>query len=209
MPSIPFVYVSRSQQRGGILGEAYLERVFEQAGGLAIRPEELPLERQMEIYSGARKLVFCEGSAVHGLQLLGRLPSEVIILKRRDRPFGTEIFPPRVQALHYTKAGSEELRFDLSPAKNELRSARDKICVNSEKFLATMDKLGIPISKYWNEKEYCRAAEEDILEGTDRFVQAWSKNKSGAVRDEFISLVRASKFAYMAPRLEKRFSDSE
>jgi len=183
--------------------------VFEQAGGLAIRPEELPLERQMEIYSGARKLVFCEGSAVHGLQLLGRLPSEVIILKRRDRPFGTEIFPPRVQALHYTKAGSEELRFDLSPAKNELRSARDKICVNSEKFLATMDKLGIPISKYWNEKEYCRAAEEDILEGTDRFVQAWSKNKSGAVRDEFISLVRASKFAYMAPRLEKRFSDSE
>jgi len=42
VPSIPFAYVSRSKQQGGILGEAYLEQVFEQAGGLAIRPEELP-----------------------------------------------------------------------------------------------------------------------------------------------------------------------
>jgi len=187
--------------------------VFEQAGGLAIRPEELPLERQMEIYSGARKLVFCEGSALHGLQLLGRLPAEVIVLKRRRDPFCTEALTPRVQALHHIDIGDNKLMLELNRIQTQFNKGRGAIVLDSEKFLATMNELGIPISKYWNEKEYYRAAEKHILERIDEFVEVWSKLKNRAarspIREEFISLVRASKFAYMAPMLDERFSNSE
>jgi len=209
VPSIPLVYVSRSKQQGGILGEAYLEKVFEQAGGLVIRPEELPLERQMEIYSGARKLVFCEGSAVHGLQLLGRLPAEVIILKRRDHKFCVKALTPRAQALHYVEVGGE-LRFYFKPGLDyeKLNNRRDTKFVDSDKFLAAMNELDIPISKYWDEKEYCRVAEEHLIKETDKFVEVWSKNRSKALRDEFFSLVLSSRFQNMAPLLKKRFSEN-
>ena len=211
--SIPLVYVSRSKQDGGILGEAYLEEVFAKAGAVVIRPEKLPLERQMEIYSGARKLVFPEGSAVHGLQLLGHLPSEVVILKRRlDKDSYLEALTPRVQAVYYLDVDGGRLSFALGgqgrrPGREKLLKMRGLVVVNSDRFLADMDKLDIPISQYWDEKEYCRVAEEQMIEGTDRFKAAWSKNRDPALRDEFISLVRASRFKHMAPRLEKRLSE--
>ena len=210
--SIPLVYVSRSQQEGGILGEAYLEKVFAKAGAVVIRPEELPLERQMEIYFGARKLVFSEGSAVHGLQLLGRLPSEIVILRRRiDRRFCFKALKPRAKALHYLDVGDDVLKFyfRLGLDREQLNDARKTIVVDSDKFLADMDELDIPISQYWDEKEYCRVAEEQMIKKTDHFKEAWSKNKNQAIRDEFISLVYASRFKYMAPRLEKRLSENK
>jgi len=133
-------------------------------------------------------------------------------LKRRlDEDFCLEMLTPRVTALHYLDVGGGALKFilGLKSGRETFLSGRTLIAVNSDRFLADMDKLDIPISQYWDEKEYCRVAEEQVIEGTDRFKAAWLKNGNEALRDEFISLVRTSRFKHMAPLLEKRLSENK
>ncbi len=82
------IFVSRSKVHpktlsGRLAGEAYLDEVFAAAGMRVIYPEELPLAEQLRIYRSARRLVFSEGSAVHALQLLGRISAQVVVLNRR------------------------------------------------------------------------------------------------------------------------------
>lgn len=69
------VYVSRSAltTKGCHAGETYLCSVLQQLGVSVIWPEAMPLREQLQRYAGAEKLVFAEGSALHGRQLLGRL----------------------------------------------------------------------------------------------------------------------------------------
>ncbi|WP_265507474.1 glycosyltransferase family 61 protein, partial [Paracoccus rhizosphaerae] len=79
----PVVYVTRQGQpalgNGGHAGEGALVRALGRAGAMVIDPARLPLRAQLEAYAGARHLVFAEGSAVHGRQLLGRLDQEILI----------------------------------------------------------------------------------------------------------------------------------
>jgi hypothetical protein len=89
------VYVSRSKFAsctskdtllGSFAGEALLEKLLFQRGVKIIHPELLPLKEQLEIYLGASALIFSEGSAQHGLELLGfDAFKEVIIICRRPQ----------------------------------------------------------------------------------------------------------------------------
>ena len=49
-----------------------------------MRPEERPLAEQLRCYATADRLLFAEGSALHGLQLLGRGLGDVAVLVRRS-----------------------------------------------------------------------------------------------------------------------------
>ena len=71
--------------QGGIAGEAYLERLLAEEGFHIFRPERHSLAEQMNHYRHAREIVFTEGSALHGLELMGRLPQSphIVILSRR------------------------------------------------------------------------------------------------------------------------------
>ena len=80
------VYVSRSALPGGggLLGEAYIERIMARAGFTILRPEAMSLLDQMRAYRCAKVLVFGEGSACHGVELLGEgMLGTVILLARR------------------------------------------------------------------------------------------------------------------------------
>jgi len=79
------IYVSRGNipHGGSVLGEHYLERLFEENGYLIFHPEQCSLTMQMHIYNSAKIIVFAEGSACHGTELLGEeMLGRCIFIKR-------------------------------------------------------------------------------------------------------------------------------
>lgn len=80
-------YVSRSRMPAGLLlGESYVEQLLEESGFTIYRPEEHALVDQMLAYRHARELIFPEGSACHGVELMGRELKHVALLNRRPVP---------------------------------------------------------------------------------------------------------------------------
>jgi hypothetical protein len=82
-PRAKIYYISRAGMPVHFAGESFIEYVLGQSGVSVIRPESLSLNEQLRILAGARMLLFAEGSALHGIQLLGRNVAEVHILNRR------------------------------------------------------------------------------------------------------------------------------
>ncbi len=83
-----WVYVSRSALPGGggFLGERVVEHALQAAGVTIARPETMPLRDQMQLYRGADIVIFPEGSACHGVELLGprSFGTAILLARRRD-----------------------------------------------------------------------------------------------------------------------------
>ena len=96
------VYVSRAGMPARFAGERYLERALALAGARIIQPEKMSLLVQLRAYVSAERLIFAEGSALHGTQLLGRSLGDVTVLERRGGwHLGKTSVEPRAQSLHY------------------------------------------------------------------------------------------------------------
>lgn len=112
-PRNGIIYVSRAGlggHAGRMAGEAALAAALAAAGVTVVAPERLPLTDQLGLYLGAEVIVFAEGSAIHGLQLVGRVGAHAIVLNRRPRRrFGMEAIAPRVRALSFVEATSSLL----------------------------------------------------------------------------------------------------
>lgn len=78
--------VSRVRHRPLILGEQVIDELFSRAGYHVFYPERHSLQKQLEVYLNSELLVFTEGSALHGLQLLGRNLNQVLVIARRSGP---------------------------------------------------------------------------------------------------------------------------
>ena len=94
---IGVVYVSRNRFApctssetliGAFAGERCLEKLLQARGVKVVYPETLSLLEQLQIYRDAQVLIVAEGSAQHGLELLGVHPHKHVILlcRRRQRP---------------------------------------------------------------------------------------------------------------------------
>ena len=89
------VYVSRARfapcnsaetLKGAFAAEELLERLLQERGVTIVHPESLGLKDQLEIYLGAGTLIVAEGSAQHGLELLGVQPNKsLIVICRRSQ----------------------------------------------------------------------------------------------------------------------------
>jgi len=99
------LYVSRSKQAKGIAAELLLDDLFAAAGARIYYPEDHSLVDQLSTYLSHRRLLFSEGSALHSLQLLGRLDAEVTVLCRRPTTMGKDFITPRVPSLSYVQIG--------------------------------------------------------------------------------------------------------
>jgi hypothetical protein len=96
------VYVSRAGQHARFAGEAFVENALRSAGVTILRPETTPLARQLATYATAARLIFAEGSALHAFSLLGRVPGEVLVLKRGPGwNVGYEGLTPRATSATY------------------------------------------------------------------------------------------------------------
>ena len=81
------VYVTRSglAGAGAFLGEKYLESLLEKHGFTIFFPELHEISKQMDVYRRADILIFSEGSACHGVELLGGdMLNRCYLLARRD-----------------------------------------------------------------------------------------------------------------------------
>ena len=71
---------------GSFAGEAALDSLLARHGARVVYPELLSLEEQLRITMNARRLVVSEGSALHGLELLGWRPhTQLVVIARRPR----------------------------------------------------------------------------------------------------------------------------
>ena len=100
------VFVSRSRFKNHLAGEVFLEKALTDYGFRIMYPELLPLEEQLYIYASASHLVFSEGSALHALQLLGKIKATVsVVVRRPNAQLIKHLIDPRVKELQYLDPG--------------------------------------------------------------------------------------------------------
>lgn len=87
------IFVSRSGRgpTGNLLGDRYIESLLEAEGWQVFHPERHSLAHQMQVYRRSKVAVFMEGSACHGLELLGENALEEAIMIER-RPSHRSVF---------------------------------------------------------------------------------------------------------------------
>ena len=159
------VYVARDRMEasaeGHNAGESYVTKLLERLGVTVIRPETLSLRAQLEYYKGAETLIFAEGSALHGLQLLGRQDKTVIVLNRRpNMRIGLSAIQPRVSTLAYAEVTRGTISVvwpNGNPWMVRALSMYDIDCL-----LSTFGQLGVPLSKFWDNTAYLAARDKAI-----------------------------------------------
>ena len=95
------VYISRSKIApcttssnlvGAYAGELIFEQILATKGVQVLHPECLSLQEQLRVYRWARSLIVAEGSAQHGLELLGYDQSKnVIVICRRPQKYELQL----------------------------------------------------------------------------------------------------------------------
>lgn len=161
-----YLYVSRAKLSPGYgihAGESYLCDLLEGLGVKILYPERSPLTEQLALYAGAKRLIFAEGSAVHGRQLLGRFSQEIDIIERRNkqRKFAINQITPRCDALRYVPATSQNLTYKSASGDGPLFRAFSLYDV--ECILQHFDSIGLKLSDHWDEKAFSQSRDEAIL----------------------------------------------
>jgi hypothetical protein len=159
------VFVTRAQlspEQGRSAGERYLVFCLQQLGVRVMYPETLSVPEQMRIYAGARHLVFQEGSAIHGRQLLGRIDQHVSILRRRFRSsIAQHQIEPRCTSLTYVGCFGGGLILKDPAGWNVSHSMSNLYRV--EPVLDHFESIGVPLRRVWDRKRFEIQRDEDIL----------------------------------------------
>ncbi len=158
------VYLSRAgwarRGAGAHLGEGYLVEILRDLGVEVIDPAEISLRDQMAAYHGAAHLIFAEGSAVHGRQLLGRLPQRIDILRRRPNyNTGKAHLTPRCTRLAYHTVCGRLLTASQAPWGDLPHRAAS--FYRRPTLFAAFGDMGLDIAAQWSEAEYLRHAIAD------------------------------------------------
>ncbi len=95
--------------RGSFAGEAMFDAVLQALGARIVYPEEMPLHDQLQLFCNARRLIVSEGSALHGLELMGYQPqTRLVVIARRPLWHGQERpLQCRFPDLHWLEAVQE------------------------------------------------------------------------------------------------------
>lgn len=160
----PLVYVSRAGMaqagKGGHLGEGYLVDCLRRLGVAVIDPAALPLRRQMAVYAGARVLVFAEGSALHGRQILGRVDQEIHVLRRRPgRNPAQAMLEPRVRRLTYHETVAAQVMEHSQ--RGRPRPALAAAVYALPALFQTFAALGVDLGRCWNPRDYAECLRTD------------------------------------------------
>ncbi|MFD0934367.1 glycosyltransferase 61 family protein [Methylobacterium trifolii] len=160
---IPCAFVSRALvSRGGqIAGESYLEDVLSRLGVLIIHPEKQTVGAQLALYCRVRRLIFSEGSAVHTLQLIGRIDVDVAVLVRRPRRYlAFASLRPRVRALTYLRAVAGLIR-GLGASRRTQRH-RGVSVLDEAGLLREFQRIGLDLAPHWDTRTYRARRDDDI-----------------------------------------------
>ncbi|MCJ1903459.1 glycosyltransferase family 61 protein, partial [Paracoccus versutus] len=146
--------------QGGHAGERLLVEAMPRAGVAILDPGKETLMRQMALYAGARLVIFAEGSAMHGRQLLGRVDQKILVLRRRPQSrMAWAQLEPRCRKLKYAliiKAFAMPL-----PPQGVPVHPYGIAFYNKDPLLNTLRRNGIDITPYWDEEAYRQAMKVD------------------------------------------------
>jgi len=162
------IFVSRSRIRtdsliGRIAGEAYLDEAMRRSGVIVMHPESLPLAVQLRCYRSAARLIFSEGSAVHALQLLGRLEAEIAVVTRRPRQrMAAQALRARTRALHWVDVGLGLVRGRRRDGKG-FDISRGVAVLDGVALVARLEEAcGIDLRPQWDAAAWAVATQADI-----------------------------------------------
>ena len=159
---------------GTIAGEAYVSKIAAQNGCKIVNPETLPLLDQLRLYASARTLVFTEGSALHGLQLLGRNIGDVHVLVRRPGTrLAEENIAPRCRSLTYHEIG--DLVCGLTQV-NSPENWKGITVPDSERLKNAFSKAGVSLSGF-SEDQFQDAVEQNVM----RWLELTSSSQANQV----------------------------
>jgi hypothetical protein len=166
---------------GGHAGEAYLMQVLDRAGVQVIDPASLSIRDQLAHYKGAQVLIYAEGSAIYGRNLLGRAEQDVHILRRRrGRDLGQFHLRPRCNRLQFHPAVGHTLA-----AKLEHRGVmyhRNAALYNLSVIFDLFGDLGYDLAALWDDDAYRAAVRTDVV--------GWFKNCPAAPEQFIANLAR-------------------
>lgn len=160
------LYVSRAAMiqtgAGGHAGERYLMQRLQAAGARVLVPEQAPLRHQLRAYAGSKHIVFSEGSAMHGRQLLGYVPQAITVLNRRPQArTALHILRPRCDSLVYAEVVHSLLcmvRPDGAP-----RLVDGLSLISPERLIQSLADLGVDLRTGWDAAAYGKIRDADIL----------------------------------------------
>ncbi|NVO25471.1 glycosyltransferase 61 family protein [Donghicola mangrovi] len=95
----PFLFYGRTHlaNKGSLIGEGYFSKMLQDNGFVYTRPEDSPsIRSQVAMITRAKKIVFTEGSAIHGIDLCGSVGNSIFMIPRRPR--GDLIFGPSISS---------------------------------------------------------------------------------------------------------------
>lgn len=164
-PTGATIYVSRGALEpgfGGHAGEAYLDHCLAEAGVQVVHPERLALAQQMRLLAGARHVVFAEGSALHGRQLLGRIDQDLSVLMRRDEQLmNLPELLARARSVEPVPAGRGGLHA-LDP-KGGPRTFSALAFYDLPEVFDHFERLGVRLRPHWDAKAYEAARDAHVL----------------------------------------------
>ncbi|HJN34925.1 MAG: glycosyltransferase 61 family protein [Prochlorococcus sp.] len=154
-------YVSRTcLQDKTMAGEGYLEEFLAANGFTIIHPEKISLIEQLSTYNDADLLLFSEGSAVHCLQLLGKIKARIAILSRRkNRPIAEKILSTRSQ--HVEHFDNIKGILDTVWADNKIAHWKALTLLRQKGLKRTLRSLGVEMT-HWSNDDFQNAVENDI-----------------------------------------------
>jgi hypothetical protein len=160
----PVVYVGRmgmlAQAKSGAAGESYLVQVLQQVGVRVLDPGRAHLGEQLAAYAGAGVLIFAEGSAVHGRQLLGWQDQTIVILNRRQGARMAEAaMTPRCRELHFVEATGQGIGMGTMAAARQ--SALGLSLYDLTAVMAALARHGVDLTGLWDDAAYQAAVRAD------------------------------------------------
>jgi hypothetical protein len=149
-----------------ILGQQYLEEQLVSDGFLILQPERVGFTRQMDIYHKAEVLVFPEGSACHGVELLGTgaLGSSHVLTRRDGHlDYFRRVLAPRSDRFTALEtSGYLGSVFVDGPAGKPLHHLGVSF-IGSEDLVPFLRSTGAAPLTAFNTREYAAAAERDLM----------------------------------------------
>lgn len=161
----PTLYVSRQDVPqlggGGHAGETYLVGLLKRLGVVVLDPAKAEIAQQMASYAGAERLIFAEGSALHGRQLLAWLPQQINVLRRRpDKVMAQAALTPRCARLTYHDVIAGRLMAYWKSGKARPDPALGLYDVAA--LFQVFRGFDIDLAAHWNPVAFAGAAREDI-----------------------------------------------
>lgn len=157
------LFVSRARQEQRFAGEAYLDRVFADSGIAVMHPETLPIAEQLRLVRSYEEIVVSEGSALHALQLLGRIDGRITVLVRRSgSALARALLAPRVRSIRYLEIARGYVvpcRRDGAPIGNA-----SVPLVDPDRVIETLAPLAPAVRETWNTAAFRDEEERSVRE---------------------------------------------